>query len=379
MEVKAIQGISSSIQHAESLKKSDNHSEVKSYAQMDSPMSKNAAEAIKNNSMISFGERNRNSNMKKMVAAAAIAAATAGATTSCETYQGCVECDRKSQNIYVICGDCNNKTDSIKTVIKRDTLYLPGDTIYMPGDTIYMPGDTTIITKTDSVHFDDYPFHIADSLIAHCQNNGFKIDGPIPTDYNNHVVFLASACYSKYDQKMYQTHAVDDGGANTDKMATLITKVTNMRDPKNIKVSYIKSVVTDVPGKGIQFEYSMIPEDQVSKIEAKDPDWIPGAFDYRFLQSGKEIHTNLRNGTNRVTILNSKGEEEWKGDFKKGQLPQTFFHQTFARNPKTGEVYYDENGNPEVANYNFEQGQAITKYVTYKESESGRYGLDYDF
>ena len=361
MEVKAIQGLSLTTQQSESLKKSKNNS-VNNYAQMDNVMSKNAAEAIKNNSMISFGERKKSHTGRNIVAAAALAAMTAGSMQSCKEFEGCIDCGKSP--IYVICGCNDSKTDTIRTVI-HDTI--PGER-----DTIY-------VTKIDSVHFDDYPFHIADSLIAHCQNNGFKIDGPIPLSKDNHVVFLASACYNKYDQKLYQTYAVDDRGANTDKMATLITRVTDLYDKNNPRVSYIKSVVTDVPGKGIQFENSTISENQVRSSERKDGNYLPDAFDYRFMQSGKEIHTNLRNGTNRVVILNSKGEEEWRGDFKKGQLNQTFFFNTFARDPETNEIYYDDDGNPEMINYDFEQGKAISKYVTYKEDEPGRYSIDYDF
>ena len=415
MEVKAIQGLSLMNQNAGSLKKSDNHSAVKNYAQMDAPMSKNAAEAIKNNSMISFGERKKSNAMKSAVVATAIGMAAPSAMTSCSPIKVEAESwsdsysDAKAWAWAISDCPCNNKPDTIKTVIHDSIPYIvhdsipvvvhdsipvvvhdtiPGDTVYLPGDTIWQTKtdtiykdrvdtvykdriDTVFQTKIDTLHFKDYPFHIADSLIAHGLNNGFKLNGPEPTSTNNNIVFLASSCYNRYDQKMYQTYAVDDPDANTSKMATLITRVTDLYDKNNPKVSYIKSVVTDVPGKGIQFEYTQIPENRVSSIEAQDNEYLPSPFDYRFMQAGKEIHTNLRNGTNRVTILNSKGEEEWRGDFKKGQLPQTFFFQTFARDPRTGEVYYDENGNPEQAKYDFSNGQMISRAVEWTEYQPG--------
>ena len=362
MEVKAIQGLSLSNQSAGSLKKSNNASAVQSYAQMDAPMSKSAAEAIKNNSMVSFGEKHKSHKTRNIVAAAALAAAVA----SCDPIK--VESDSWSDSwadahawAWSISDcSCNHKPDTIRTVV-HDTI---------PGDTVYLPGDTTYITKIDTLHFKDYPFHIADSIIAHGINNGFEINGPIPSSNNNDVVFLAGSFYNKYDQKLYQMYAVDDEDANNNKMATLITRVTDLYDRKNPKVSYVKSVVTDVPGKGIQFEYSQIPEGKVSSVEAKDGDYLPSPFDYRFMQAGKEIHTNLRNGTNRVIILDKNGDEEWRGDFKKGQLDNTFFFQTFARDDD-GNVYYDDDGNPEMIKYDFEQGKMISRKVEWIEYEPG--------
>ncbi|MBO6088326.1 hypothetical protein J6P92_08295 [bacterium] len=482
MEVKAIQSLSLTNQQTGGLKKSGNNSSKMNYAQMDAPMSTSAAEAIKNNSMISFGEKKKKNHLKNAALATAMTTMMAPGITGCDPIKvetsSWSDSDANATAWAWSISDCpcNNKPDTVKTVIhdsipvivhdtvpqivhdtvpeivhkvdtiyqdkvdtvyvpkvdtvyvpkvdtvyqdKVDTVYVPKvdtvyqdrvDTVYIPKvdtiyqdrvDTVYVPKvdtvyqdrvdtvyvdrvDTVYQTKVDSLHFKEYPFHIADSLIAHGLNNGFKLNGPKPKENGNNVVFLASVCYNRYDHALYQTYAVDDEQANTGKMATLITRVTQYYDnfdptvtKDNPKISFIKQVVTDVPGQGIQFENSKF---FASRSEASNKDYIPDPFDPRFMQSGKEIHTNLRNGTNRVTIINpvrdkygnvTGYEKVWRGDFKKGQLDQSFFFNTFARD-ENGDVYIDENTNqPEQINYDFTDGEMVSRAVEWQEYTPG--------
>lgn len=336
MEVKAIQGLSLMNQSAGSLKKSDNHSAVKNYAQMDAPMSKDAAEAVKNNAMISFGERRKSNAMRNAAMATAASAMVMASLNSCKVVEG--GCDSCKPTIYVNCNECDKDT-----------------------------------TKTDSTKHDPTPdpekpfkYHIPDSLTAHFTEIGGILTGTLPKDSNNHVIFRSGKFYNEYDNHLYETEVVKGRNSDNPNEKILITKVTDKYERYNPKVSYVKSIVKPLYGVGMNFENYEISADRLGgNSEA------PKASDDRWKFLGTEVHVR-KPGAVEVYSATTYGNMlalEPVRVFRKGLKEGTGFiekEQVFI-DPDTGEEL------PETIRYNLSGIEAKTEEISEEDYKAGNY------
>ena len=331
MEVKAIQGLSLMNQSAGSLKKSDNHSAVQNYAQMDAPMSKNAAEAVKNNSMVSFGQKKNSNAMRNAAMATAASALVLGSLNSCKTVEdGCNTC---KPTIYVNCNECDKDT-----------------------------------TKKDPTPNPDKPFkyHIPDSLTAHFTEIGGTIFGTLPKDSNNHIIFRSGKFYNEYDQHLYETEVVKGRNSDNPNEVTLITKVTDKYDRNNPKVSYIKSIVKPLYGVGMNFENYEISADRL-----RNGSDSPKSNDDRWKYVGTEVHVRKR-GAVEVYGATSYGDMlalEPVRVFRKGLKEGTGFveKELVFPDPDTGEEI------PETVRYNLSGIEAHTAEISEEDYKAGNY------
>ena len=233
-----------------------------------------------------------------------------------------------SANAYInIGGGCHHDTI---TIIKPDTIH---------------ETDTIIHTVIKPVHVKDYPFHLADSLIAQGINIGIPVDGPEPDGSGrDSVAYVGSKAHNRYDNKFYES-MVDSVDTNKRQLG-VVTKVVDMYDDKNPKTSYMKAVINDVPGKGIKI--TRYVADTAKKPEDDEQ--------YLYSYAGYEIRSNGRNGQRNIrSIFDKNNNLIYQGDYEKGEEPGTFLYGAIIYDPETGEPYYDENGNPEFAQYDFDQ------------------------
>ena len=290
--------------------------------------------------------------MRNMMIGLMALGATSGAMTSCDR-----EIDG---NIYNFDQDLINNNE-VNIGIKvgnncdhHDTItIIKPDTIYMPGDTIYMPGDTIIHTEIKPIYVKDYPFHIADSLIAQGKNIGIPIDGPEPDGSGlDSVVYVGSKAHNRYDNKFYES-MVDSIGTNKNELA-VVTKVLDLYDSHNPKTSYLKSVVADVPGKGIKITRYVANTD-------KKPD---DDEQYLWNYAGYEVRTNGRDKKQNIrSIFDNNNNLVYRGNYEKGTNPGSFLYGAIILDEETGEPIYDENGKPEFAQYDFDQAVVYSDYA----------------
>lgn len=253
-----------------------------------------------------------------------------------------------SANAYInIGGGCHHDTI---TIIKPDTIH----------DT-----DTIIHTVIKPVHVKDYPFHLADSLIAQGINIGIPVDGPEPDGSGrDSVAYVGSKAHNRYDNKFYES-MVDSVDTNKRQLG-VVTKVVDMYDDKNPKTSYMKAVINDVPGKGIKI--TRYVADTAKKPEDDEQ--------YLYSYAGYEIRSNGRNGQRNIrSIFDKNNNLIYQGDYEKGEEPGTFLYGAIIYDPETGEPYYDENGNPEFAQYDFDQAVIYSDYA--KRNDYKHDGWDY--
>ena len=253
-----------------------------------------------------------------------------------------------SANAYInIGGGCHHDT---VTIIKPDTIH---------------ETDTIIHTVIKPVHVKDYPFHLADSLIAQGVNIGIPIDGPKPDGSGtDSVAYVGSKAHNRYDNKFYES-MVDSIDTNKRQLG-VVTKVVDMYDDKNPKTSYMKAVINDVPGKGIKI--TRYVADTAKKPEDDEQ--------YLYSYAGYEIRSNGRNGQRNIrSIFDNNNNLIYQGDYEKGEEPGTFLYGSLIYDPETGEPFYDEDGNPEFAQYDFDQAVIYSDYA--KRSDYKHDGRDY--
>lgn len=298
MEVQAINGISKRALTFGQLHDVKPEDIEQKYEQMDAPASRKAARGL-----------------RSVILGGAAALALAPGMVSCVDADADASAAADATAVYwgVGCG-CNGKNDT--TIIEHY------DTIH---DTVYRD---TIITEIKPVYVKEYPFHIADSLIAQGVNIGVPLDGPLPASSNNDVVYVASKAHNCYDNKFYETH-LDSVGTNKNCLST-ITKVVDMYDDENPTTSWIRTEIRDVPGKGLKFTRSVA----TGNTEPKP---------YEYEYAGSEIRTNLRNGKNR-TERTENGTTR-VGYYTKGLIPGSYVYE--ATVPYNGETTY----------YNFDQSK----------------------
>lgn len=221
-------------------------------------------------------------------------------------------------------------------------------------DTTYIR-DTVYITEFVPKFYKGYNFGLADSLIHQGLNIGIPLDGPVPNGSNN-VIFVGAKAYNRYDKKMYEVQG--DSIDTDDYRTSLITKITDTYDKDNPEVQWVKTIVTDVPNKGIKFDrYVFNGDEQPSANEQ-----------WRWNYAGYEVRTNGNNGkSNTVSdVYDKNGKLIWKGEYLKGEEPATFMYGTFVYD-ENGDPYKDEDGNPEKAYYDFEQAKMYSDYCKMEE------------
>lgn len=191
------------------------HSVGNDFPQMSAPASQNTSNAMRN----------------MVLGLMALGAASQG-LTSCDAEATASASASASATAVAIGGHCHHK-DTV-TIIKPDTIH---------------ETDTVIHTIIKPINVKDYPYNIGDSLIAQGRNIGVPVDGPIP-DGSNNAVYMGSKAHNRYDNKFYES-MVDSIGTNKKTLA-VVTKVVDMYEDGNPKTSYMKALITDVPGKGIK-------------------------------------------------------------------------------------------------------------------------------
>ncbi len=344
MNVQAINGVSLAPQFEGKLEKKANNQSAQSYPQMSSPMSKDAAKAIENSAMISFGQRKRHP-IRNAIIASGIGAMTLGTMTSCD--KGLITAESEAwsdthSDAWAWAVGCG------KPIVIRDTI------------TVH---DVDTITKTvyEPIYVKEYPWHIADSLIAQGLNVGCELNGPKPRDTENHVAFIGSVAYNEYDYKLYETK-LDSIGTNAETLS-LITKVSDMYDnPKDPKVSYIRTEIVDVPGRGIKFTRFLIPENEVTDYDKLK---FPKSSDPRFQYTDYEIRTNNRDGRRNSARIYDRMDNLPNGreaEYLRGQELGQFLFGSVVYDPN-GNPYIGDDGKPEKAYYDFSGGKMVSAEV----------------
>lgn len=301
MNVKAINSVSS-LGFEGRTKKSEHKKTEHNYPQNNEVISKNGAKAMRAAILIPV-------------------AAAAGITglTSCEPLIGTESFSHADAWAYCL-GNPN------KPIIIRDTTILH--------DTI-TKHDTIVNTEIKPIYLNGYPENISDSIIAQGVNIGVPVEGE--------GVYIGSKAHNRYDNKFYESQ-VDSTGTNNHQMA-IVTKITDMYSQNNPKTSWQRSVVNDVPGRGIR----------IDRYVANTGSRKPEAYEYNY--AGYEIRSNGKNGQkNTKYIFDSNNKLIWKGEYIKGEDVGTFLYGTVVTD-KNGNPYLDENGKPEVAQYDFDKAK----------------------
>ena len=314
MNVKAINSFTPSVNFGQKRKEKNVNMD---YPQMDSPASSASAKALRNAFM------------------AGVMAASAFSVTSCKDAWPHAEAWSNSDaHAWAYCTGCNHKND---TTIIHDTINHT---------------DTVIKTVIEPIYVREYPFNLGDSLIAQGLNIGVELDGPRPGQDDN-VIFQASKAHNRYDNKFYETQL--DSASTTKNQLGLVTKIVDVYDEQNPKTSYMKTVVTDVPGKGIKLT-------RYTSNSARKPE------EWEWNYAGYEIRTNGRDGKkNTVSVFDNNGSLvlRERGKYLKGENPGTFMYGTVVYNPD-GSIYKNENGEPEMAYYDFDKAKMWSDVATYQ-------------
>ena len=269
---------------------------------------------------------------------------TLGAATGAGTLTSCADdivaeassssSSSSSANASIQIGGHCHHHDTI-TIIKPDTIH----------DT-----DTIIHTEIVPIYVKDYPFHIGDSLIAQGENIGIPVDGPGSDEEN--AVYIGSKAHNRYDNQFYES-MVDSVGTNKRELA-VVTKVVDMYEDDNPKTYYQKAVITDVPGRGIKITRYIADTD-------KKPDEHQ---EYLWNYAGYEVRTNGRDGKQNIrSIFDNNDNLIYRGNYEKGLKPGTFLYGSIILDPDTGSPVYDENGEPEFAQYDFDQAVIYSDYA----------------
>ncbi len=272
---------------------------------------------------------------------------TLGAATGAGTLTSC------SDDIIAEASSSSSSSSSANASIQIGGHWHHHDTItIIKPDTIH-DTDTIINTEIKPIYVKDYPFHIADSLIAQGQNIGVPVDGPVPDGSGrDSVVYVGSKAHNRYDNQFYES-MVDSVGTNKRELA-VVTKVVDMYEDDNPKTYYLKGVVTDVPGKGIKITR------YIANTDKKPGDDEQYLWNY----AGYEIRTNQRDGRQNIrSIFDNNNNLVYRGNYERGLNPGTFMYGSIVLDPDTGNPIYDENGEPEFAQYDFDQAVIYSDYA----------------
>ena len=304
MDVKAINNVSLQQSFEGKPRKTENKG-TNEYPQMDAPLSKNGAKA-----------------MRDLIAGLMLLGATAGATsglTSCVKAEAWAEADADAKAWAWVINNNNGKPDTIFV--------------------------TTPIQ--------DINFAINDSIIHQFLNIGSEIDGPLPDDDKN-ILLVSGTFRNRYDNKVVKFQA-DSCGTNREQ-STFISEVTDLYDPKNPKKTWVKTVAKDVPGRGIKYEF-------YTTTATKKPE--PWQYNQQYSLIVSNGARSNKPGVN--TIYDKDGNMIWQGQLTRGQKTGAFMYGTLALD-ENGEIYRDpETGEPELINYDFDNTKIWTRKVDWKE------------
>lgn len=273
--------------------------------------------------------QNSSAAMKNMVLGLMALGAASSALSSC-TAEATASASASASASAVAIGGGHHR-DTV-TIIKPDTIH---------------ETDTIIHTVIKPINVKDYPYNIGDSLIAQGQNIGVDVDGPLPNGSNN-VVYMGSKAHNRYDNKFYES-MVDSIGTNKKTLA-VVTKVVDMYEDGNPKTSYMKALITDVPGRGIKISRYVANTD-------KKPE------EYQWNYAGYEVRSNGRDGKrNTRSIFDNNNNLIYRGDYEKGENPGTFLYGSLIYDDK-GDPIYNDKGDPEFAQYDFDQAVIYSDYA----------------
>ncbi len=334
MDVKAISSVNALNFEGRTQKQNKTKQNVKNNPNHTSPASHDGSKAMRN-----------------MMLGLMALGATAGTLASCEediiASASSSSSASASAIATVIGGGCSH--DDTITIIKPDTIY----------DT-----DTIIHTEIKPIYVKDYPFNIGDSLIAQGQNIGIPIDGPVPDGSGlDSVVYVGSKARNRYDNKFYES-MVDSVGTNKRELS-VVTKVVDLYDSNNPKTTYLKAVINDVPGRGIKIT-------RYTANTAKKPE---DDEQYLWNYAGYEVRTNGSDGKQNIrSIFDNNNNLVYRGNYEKGTDPGTFLYGSLIIDEETGEPYYDDEGNPEFAQYDFDQAVIYSDYAKRGDYENPGWG-----
>ena len=216
----------------------------------------------------------------------------------------------KDSIVYVKIPEYINNTDTVwqtKTdTITKDSIVYVDVPVYLPGDTIR---DTiTVIKPGDTVYLEpDYKSEAADSLIAHCENLGFKFDGEgnVPVRIN------------AFDQWNATNHdLVFDGKASSEEKMVFIDEAKDYsKDSKNPEIRYNRIEFYPDYGKGLTSHIFKSPVAGVKPTSAAA--WIEAA---------KTCNTNFKNGFIGIARYESDGSLKQIGTYEKSKESDVDFY-----------------------------------------------------
>lgn len=408
MEVNKINSVSQVGFEGFRSKKSENKADSNSYQQMEAPASRSSSKAMKAllYAAMALGSAGSVTSCQKDafgLGAESISGAEASAVANAWYTPVCPQIIHDTVHVtkrdtVEVPGPKEYVTDTIRipeikevhdtTYIPQiDTVYVPKvvrdtvyndrvDTVYIPKvDTVYVPKivhdtvtveipkyiverDTIIKTVIQPINVKDAPWNVIDSLIAQGQNIGVPLEGPTPGSVgNNHVLFLGSRAYNEYDYKLYETQLDSigtNGDGNGNGTLSLVTKITD--NYKN-EVSYMKTDVVIVPGRGLKLTRYVMSEAQASGSKKNSGTGLPASDNWNWTYAGYEIRTNNRDGrTNTVTTFDKYGRQLGGKEYIRGQQMGDFLYGTYIYD-ENGNPYTDDNGQPEKAYYDFSKAK----------------------
>ena len=278
----------------------------------------------------------------------------------------------KTDTVYV--KEIVNNTDTVYVPKEiHDTTYIPKtDTVYIPKvehDTVYIPKyitehDTIVQTKIQPVNVKDAPWRIMKIMAEQHTDLGIPIVGPAPQHDNDSILFMGSTAYNEYDYKLYQTQL--DSVETTKNTLSLVTRVTDFYDGfDKPKVSYIKTTVVEAPGRGLKIDKSVMSEDRAKRYGFDNLECeLPSSAHYGWVPVGSEEQRSNNDGkTVSVTKFDRNGNElECKDELIRGVEEGTFLYGKHIYD-ENGQVYRDDDGNPEKAYYDFSNAKAYMTKV----------------
>lgn len=271
------------------------HSVGNDYPQMSAPVSQNTSNAMRN----------------MVLGLMALGAASQG-LTSCQADSSAFANADADAKAIVIGGGCNH----------RDTVIKP-------------------------IRVVDYPKAIGDSLVAQGINIGIDPDGPIP-DGKNNAVYIGSVAHNRYDNAIYKSY-VDSIGTSSKTLA-IVSEIDSLYDESNPKKSYMKTIVSDVPGKGIKLMRYVANTD-------KKPE------EYQWNYAGYEVRTNGRDGKRNIrSVFDKSGNLVYRGDIERGEKNGTFLFGSVIYDDN-GDIIYNDKGEPEFAQYDFDNAKVYSDYM----------------
>jgi len=341
MNVQAISSVSYAPKLAGNMRNVENNG-IQSYPQINETMSKDAAKALQNQSMISFGQKKHNGNGLRNAAIGGMMITAVGVGSpllqSCDKddfFRVEASTESHSSAFAKAWRCCDNKPI-------HDTIY-----IERPGKS-----DTVYVVEYYPVYFDNgLPFAINDSIKHQIDNVGGEIKGD--TDYNSllndsNAITIGFTAINRYDRISYVAEA--DKSLTNAKQQGFLVKVRDEYIDDEPQEYWMRIVARDA-GDGILYKkYVLQKEDKPTEYDEEN--WN---------DAGAVKVTNLRNGKNKVTQYDNHGNKlsaEYVKDTDNGK--GNVLYSAYVIDPATGEFKRDGNGQYYKTNYKYTD---VTGYV----------------